>query len=360
MKTLRFISKGMAIPLFAFRHFIAIARHHFSIYVTYVMKAATQSIFQPNPKPLSTAILVLDDCNTLSFAAAVDPMRAANRRASKPLFDWSFFTSNEEQAALTSGLKITGPAISKLSKCDLLLVVAGFRLEEQATPSLLASLRRIASQGTTIAAIDGGPWFLARAGLLDGHSATTHWEDLEDFATRFPQVNTRRDRFCVSGRFATSGGAAPCIDMMLHLIGTRFGTDLARRVGSAFLYDPLPAGSPTLTSAPRPVRRNPRLARALERMEATISDPLPIPQIAAHAGLSPRALELRFKAHLGQSPKATYLQMRLEEALRLATDTSLPVRDVALATGFQSPANFARAFKIAHGQSVRDLRTCRS
>lgn len=313
-------------------------------------------VFRPDPQPLTTAILVLDDCNTLSFAAAVDPMRAANRRAGKPLFNWSFFTATGAPAALTSGLEITGPAISKLTTCDLLLVVAGFRLEDHATPALLASLRRIAAQGTTIAAIDGGPWLVARAGLLDGQTATTHWEDLEEFATRFPQVTTRRDRFCVSGRFATSGGAAPCIDMMLHLIATRFGDTLARRVGSAFLYDPLPAGSQTLTTAPRKIRRNPRLAKALEKMEATTADPLPIPEIAAHAGLSPRALELRFQTHLGQSPKATYLQMRLEEALRLATDTSLPVRDIALATGFNSPATFARAFKSAHGQSVRDIR----
>ncbi|MGR3712463.1 MAG: GlxA family transcriptional regulator [Shimia sp.] len=320
------------------------------------MISENHSVFRPDPTPLTTAILVLDECNTLSFAAAVDPMRAANRRAGKPLFQWQFFTADGRPAGLTSGLSITGQPISNLTKCDLLLVVAGFRLEDHATPNLLASLRRIAAQGTTIAAIDGGPWLLARAGLLDDHTATTHWEDLEEFATRFPHVTTRRDRFCVSGRFATSGGAAPCIDMMLHLIDTRFGADLARRVGGAFLYDPMPAGSQAITAAPRPVGRNPRLARALERMEATLSDPLPIPEIAAHAGLSPRALELRFQAHLGQSPKATYLQMRLQEALRLATDTSLPVRDIALATGFNAPANFARSFKSAHGQSVRVLR----
>ncbi|TCL10183.1 AraC family transcriptional regulator with amidase-like domain [Shimia isoporae] len=320
-------------------------------------KYEENGVFHPNPRPLTTAILVLDDCNTLSFAAAVDPMRAANRRAGKPLFDWQFFTATGTPASLTSGLNINGPAIAKLTSCDLLLVVAGFRLEDHATPALLSSLRRIAGQGTSIAAIDGGPWLLARAGLLDGQIATTHWEDLEEFATRFPNVNTRRDRFCISGRFATSGGAAPCIDMMLYLIGTRFGKTLAQRVGSAFLYDPLPAGSQPLTSTPRKVRRNPRLARALERMEATISEPLPIPDIAAHAGLSVRALELRFQTHLGLSPKATYLQMRLEEALRLAQDTSYPVRDIALATGFISPASFARAFKEAHGQSVRSLRS---
>jgi len=59
---------------------------------------------------------------------------------------------------------------------------------------------------------------------------------------------------------------------------------------------------------------------------------------------------------LGQSPKATYLALRLSEAHRLALDTSLPVQDIALATGFASQASFARAFSKAHGRSLRALR----
>ncbi|PSL19674.1 GlxA family transcriptional regulator [Shimia abyssi] len=312
--------------------------------------------FLPDRRTLDTAILVLDECNTLSFAAAVDPMRAANRRAGKSLFKWDFFTPTDQPSNLTSGLTVTGQSISRFTRADILLIVAGFRLEEQATPQLLASLRRIAAQGTPIAAIDGGPWLLARAGLLDNHHATTHWEDLEEFATRFPNIDVRRDRFCLSGRFATSGGAAPCIDMMLHLLNDRFGPELARRVGSAFLYDPVPAHQQSTSSAPRPLRRNPHIARALDLMESTLDDPIPLPEIAAKTGLSIRTLETRFRTQLGQSPKAHYLSLRLSEAHRLATDTSLPVRDIALATGFNSPSSFARAFRAAYGTSTRALR----
>lgn len=312
----------------------------------------------PNNAPLNTAVLVLDQSNTLSFAAAVDPMRAANRRAAKPLFNWRFFTSTGASAALTSGLMVDGPEIATLDGCDLLLVIAGFDLERHATPRLLASLRRLHRLGCTIGAIDGGPWLLARAGILDGHAATTHWEDLEDFATRFPAIDTRRDRFVISPPFATSGGAAPGIDMMLHLIEARFGKALATRVASAFLYDPVPLGqqgqSPTVT--PRPVRRNRQIARALDLMDTHIDDPLPIAEIAAALSLSPRSLEQRFRTHLGQSPQGYYLQLRLVEAHRLATDTTQMVQEIAIATGFSSQASFARAFRKMHGLSVRALR----
>lgn len=321
------------------------------------MKGA-ENIFSPNPNPLRTAVLVLDDCNTLSFAAAVDPMRAANRRAGKELFSWHFRTALGKPAHLTSGLEISGPPIADLPSCDLLLVIAGFRLEQHATPRLLASLRRIAESGTAIAAIDGGPWLLAQAGLLDGHSATTHWEDLEKFASRFPAVDVRRDRYRLSGPFATSGGAAPCIDMMLHLIQSRFGPDLASRVASAFLYDPVPSGSQPQGPgiATRQVRRNPVVARAIAMMEDHLDDPLPIPQIAARVGLSVRSLEQRFQANIGNSPHAYYLDLRLSEALRLVSDSDAPVQDIAVSTGFASQSSFARAFRKQYGQSVRDRR----
>lgn len=317
-----------------------------------------KNIFQPSDQALDTAVLVLDQCNTLSFAAAVDPMRAANRRAGRPVFDWRFRTATGAPAHLTSGLQIDGPPVAQLASCDLLIVVAGFDLEEHATPRLLASLRRIHGLGSAMIAIDGAPWLFAKAGLLDGRQATTHWEDLEDFATRFPAVLTRRDRFVVDPPFATSGGAAPGIDMMLHLISERFGGSLATRVASAFVYDPLPPGQqgPGPGAAPRPVRRNSQIVRALDLMETHIDDPLPIPEIASRLTLSTRSLEHRFATHLGQSPHSYYLQMRLDEAHRLAIDTSLSVQNIAATTGFGSQSSFARAFRQAHGLSVRALR----
>ena len=181
------------------------------------MKSA-KNILQPENRPLKTAVLVLDECNTLSFAAAVDPMRAANRLAGRAAFDWDYVSATAEPPMLTSGLTVPSFPLARLQGCELLIVVAGFQLARHATPSLLAGLRRIAATGATIAGIDGGPWLMAEAGLLDGHPATTHWEDLENFAARFPEVDARNDRFTVSEARLTSGGATPAIEMMLHII----------------------------------------------------------------------------------------------------------------------------------------------
>lgn len=315
-----------------------------------------KNIFTPGTTPLKTAVLVLDDCNTLSFAAVVDPMRATNRMAGRRLFDWHYFTATGVPATLTSAITVPGTALARLDKCDLLLVVAGFGLQHHATPPLLASLRRIAATGATLAGIDGGPWLLADAGLLDGHRATTHWEDLDAFATRFPAITTLRDRFHIDGARMTSGGALPAIDMMLHLIGARYGAQLSARVAGAFIHDtaPNPARAQTRTG-PNP-GHNAITARASALMEQSLDAPLTLVQIARRCATSPRALQAQFRARLHTSPQTHYLHLRLTEALRLVTDTDLSLMDVALATGFASQSSFSRAFRAAHGCAARSLK----
>ena len=316
-----------------------------------------QNILSPNPAPLRVAVLVLDDCNTLSFAAVVDPMRAANRMAGRRLFDWRYVTATGLPATLTSGIRVPGTAVMRLDRCDLLLVVAGFALERAATAALRASLRRIAATGTTLAGIDGGPWLLARAGLLDGYRATTHWENLDAFAARFPGLTPLRDRFHIDGARMTCGGALPAIDMMLHLIGARYGAPLAGRVAGAFIHDTAPDPARAQTrSGPNP-GHNALTAKASALMEQTLDAPLAMTALARLCACSLRALQQHFRTRLNTTPQAHYLHLRLTEALRLTMETNKPLTEIALATGFASQSSFARAFRAAHGTAARNLRT---
>jgi len=283
-------------------------------------------------------------------------MRAANRMAGRTLFDWHYVTATGVPATLTSDISVPGNTLARLDKCDLLLIIAGFALERHATPALLASLRRIATSGATLAGIDGGPWLMARAGLLDGYHATTHWEDLEAFATRFPAVTPLQNRFHIDGPRMTCGGALPAIDMMLHLIGARFGASLAARVAGAFIHDtsPDPARAQS-RSGPNP-GHNAITSKASALMEQSLDAPLNITDLARRCATSPRSLQAQFRARLSTTPQAYYLRLRLTEALRLVTDTTKPLTEIALATGFASQSSFARAFRAAHGTAARSLR----
>ncbi len=324
------------------------------------MKSA-QNILQPEAKALNTAVLVLDETNTLSFAATVDPMRAANRLAGRPLFDWDYVSATDEVPMLSSGLTVPSFPMAQLETCDALIVLAGFQLARHATPSLLSGLRRIANTGATLIGIDGGAWLLAEAGLLDHHPATCHWDAQESFSRRFPEVEFCAEPFTTSeGRMTASGGTA-AVDLMLHLINARMGAGFAGRMADLFVApklmdEPLPDDG-SVVSLPSGSARDTALTdQAHALMEDTLATPMPLAMMAEILGTSARTLQQQFRLRLNTTPQDHYLQLRLAEARRLVTDTSLPLLEVAEATGFTSQSSFSRAFRTAHGISARALR----
>ena len=322
------------------------------------MKSET-SIFAPSEEPLAVTLLLLPDSSMMSLASTLDPLRAANRLARRPLFSWRIITPDGAPATLTCGVPV--PAAGPLSRDlegDVLIVVAGFGQEQHVGKDALARLRAAARRFRALGGVEAGSWLLARAGLLDGRAATTHWEDLEDFAARFPDVDLRPDRFVIDGRIFTSGGASPSFDLMLHLIRSRFGYPLALEVASVFIYDEAHAATDAqpLISLGRLAGHEPRVADAIRLMESRLDTPLTTAAIARRLGVSVRTLELLFKQALGVGPGTYYLRLRLQAARRLLLDTRLSMQAVAVRCGFGSHSAFSRIFRQHFGLSPSAFR----
>ncbi|MBP9183091.1 MAG: GlxA family transcriptional regulator [Fuscovulum sp.] len=314
------------------------------------------AIFAPARDPLTIALLVLPQASILEVASALDPLRNANRQLGEEAFRWRIVTPDGGPVALTCGLSLPsdGP-LAAAEGAEVLIVIAGYRLQEVATRPLIRDLRRMAPRFRLVGGVDAGPWVMARAGLLDGYRATVHWEDLEDLAARHPEVEVVPDRFVIDRNRATIGGAAPAADFMLHLIGARHGPALARQVALSFLTTPRPGSEAQTAPAPDPTL-DPRVATAVARMETRIDAPEPVAATAAAVGLSARRLEALFRHAFGTTPGAHALALRLQAARRMLTDTRHPLAEVALRTGFSSPATLSRAFRRAYGQPPGALR----
>ena len=313
------------------------------------------SLFAPSPDPLDIALLVLPQASIWEVAATLDPMRSANRHLGAEAFRWRVVSPDGAAVPLTCGISL--PSVGGLAAAvgaDALIVVAGFRQAEVATRPLIAALRRLAPRFRAVGGIDAGPWVLARAGLLDGHRATVHWEDLEDLAAAHPGIDVVADRFVVSGTRFTAGGAAPAADLMLHLIRMRHGAALAMQVAASFIYDPREGSAPQ--RAAHRGRHDPRVAAALARMEDRLEEPERVAEIAAALGLSARRLEKLFRAELAMGPGEAAREMRLQAARRMVVDTAQPLQIVALRAGFASQAAFSRAFARRFGMSASALR----
>ena len=318
------------------------------------------AIFSPARGSLTIALLVLPQASILEVASALDPLRNANRQLGHEAFRWRVVTPDGQPVALTCGISLPsdGPPGHAVG-ADVLMVISGYRLDEVATRPLIRELTRIAPRFQLVGGVDSAPWVLARAGLLNGYRATVHWEELEDLAARHPQIEVVPDRFVIDRNRVTIGGAAPAQDFMLHLIRARHGAGLARQVANSFLTDARPGHEPQIAAPRRDPSLDPRVTQALKRMEARIDQPESASATARAVGLSPRRLELLFRDSLGTTPAAWALTLRLQAARRMLTDTSHPLAEVALRTGFSGPATLSRAFRRVWGEAPGALRKSR-
>jgi transcriptional regulator GlxA family with amidase domain len=105
----------------------------------------------------------------------------------------------------------------------------------------LRYLRHVAAGATWVCSVCEGALLLARAGLLDGHQATTHWAFVACLQ-RFPKikVDTKHERFVVSGNRLTGGGISSGLDEALKLISLLFDEETAKDVQATTQYFPKP------------------------------------------------------------------------------------------------------------------------
>ncbi|GLS33951.1 Transcriptional regulator GlxA family, contains an amidase domain and an AraC-type DNA-binding HTH domain [Mesorhizobium albiziae] len=323
------------------------------------MKSEMPTIFLAERSPVKVTLLVLSGSSLMCVASAVDPLRAANRVAGETMFDWKTVSVDGQPAITTSGLPIAvGGRFEPSEKTDVLVLIGGFGTRDHVSPGLTAGIRQVAKAARACGGVEAGTWLLGRAGLLEGRKATTHWEDMEDFAAAFPGADVRPDRYVIDGPVFTTGGASPTFDLMLHLIRTRLGMAVALDVASVFIYDQANAATDAqpLVSLGRLDGYDPRLAQAIRLMEAHVDEPLTIAAIAKRTGVTARALEMIFRKSIGETPGAYYLRLRLNAARRLVLDTRVAMADIAARTGFSSAAAFSRAFSKTFGEAPVRLR----
>jgi transcriptional regulator GlxA family with amidase domain len=317
----------------------------------------TAPIFTPSPDPLTLALLVLPQSSILEVASTLDPLRSANRHLGREIYRWRVVSPDGRAVPLTCGIELPshGP-LAAAEGADALIVIAGFRQSEMATAALIRDISRMAPRFAAIGGIDAGSWVLARAGLLNNHKATVHWEDREDFSAAYPQVDVLPDRFVIDRNRFSAGGAAPAADLMLHLIRARHGPALALQVAASFITTAREGAEPQINLAKPHPRLDPRVAAAVARMEVRLDAPETAAETAQAIGISPRRLEQLFRENLGLTPAAYAVTLRLQAARRMITDTHHPLAEVALRCGFSSASALSRAFSAKFGRAPSSLR----
>jgi transcriptional regulator GlxA family with amidase domain len=127
----------------------------------------------------------------------------------------------------------------------------------------LAWLKKASASAGVTMSVCAGASVLARAGLLDGQRAATHYWFTEDFGKRWPKVTfVPGARFVEGGRVASSAGLSAGIDLALRVVERYLGREVAQGTATFMEYQgegwkgppgaPLPLNPATKAPAPPP------------------------------------------------------------------------------------------------------------
>ncbi|MFF8828442.1 GlxA family transcriptional regulator [Streptomyces sp. NPDC015131] len=239
------------------------------------------------------------------------------------------------------------------------LLVPGGEGSLDPDPRLVDWLRVHAPRAERLVSVCTGALLLARAGLLDGRRATTHWAFCETLAAGHPEVEVDPDPIFVrDGRIATSAGVTAGIDLALALVEEDLGRDAALVVARhlvVFLRRPGNQSQFSAQLSAQTARRAP--LREVQRFITEHPDAdLSVDALAARARLSPRHFARAFRAETGTTPGRYVDRVRLEHARRLLEDAGGGVQEVARAAGYGTPEAMRRAFVKALGTPPAEYR----
>lgn len=312
------------------------------------MQRQTVDIDTTPDKPRQFVFVLLDNFTLLSFAAALDCLRLANRMSGKDLYSWRVVGEGGETARCSTNtvFNLDGD-LEELRRDDTIMLCGGMGVQEATTKKLLNWLRRESRKGVAMGGLCTAGYSLAKAGLLDGKKATIHWENHDSFAEEFEEVTLTKSVYVLDRNRMTTAGGTSSIDLFLQIIANEHGEELASAVADQQIYSSIRTDQDTqrLSVPTRIGVRHPKLSQVIQKMESCIEEPISPSILATEVGMSTRQLERLFRRYLNRSPKRYYMELRLQKARNLLMQTDMSVINVALACGFASPSHFSKCYR---------------
>lgn len=309
---------------------------------------------------------LLPEFTLLAFASAVEALRLANSVVGYQAYSWRLVSEDGTSAEASCGISLKSDSTVAAERLTtggparpfMIVVCGGLNVERHATRAGEAWLRTARMNAVAIASLCTGAHVLARARLLDDRKCVIHWENFPSFAEQFSGASVRPGLFEIDGAIHTCAGGSASFDMMLHLIRGDFGERVVSDLCEQAIVDRI-RSSEDLQRTPFPTRaarHHPVVTRLIERMQETLTTPVPVEALMPDLHLTRRQVERLFRKELGASPAKVYMRLRLERAKLLLQQTTKPVVEVAMASGFSSASHFAKSYRDAYGHAPHEAR----
>ncbi len=239
------------------------------------------------------------------------------------------------------------------------LLVGGDPSFQVVLPEIVEWLRRRAPGVRRYGSICTGVFLLAAAGLLDGKTVTTHWENAVQLRDMYPHLVLDTDRiFIRDGALSTTAGVTAGMDLALAMVEEDHGRDLALIVARYMVMFLKRPGGQSQFSAHLVAQMSgmTRIQEAQDFVLKNLSAPLSVEELASQVGMSTRNFARVFRLETNMTPSDFVDAARLDAARRMLEDTNLQLQKVAARVGFGDVSNMRRAFVRRLGVTPGDYR----
>jgi transcriptional regulator GlxA family with amidase domain len=307
-------------------------------------------------------ILVLPGAFSSGVGAALDILSSAaalakNAGCAAPR--WRV-CATEKTVLLSNGLSIDAAVLPKRPRSDSSIwLVPGLGLNDADAvvqrflqPDAALAVKALQTQaraGGTIAAACSAVFLLREAGLLKGKRVTTTWWLGGLLQRMTPDCVVDVDQMVVAdGNIVTGGAAFAHIDLLLHLLRTRFNPSLADAVSRTMLIDGRQSQAQYIV--PTTLAGGSDLAaRLVERFEAGLPNPPTVAELAVEFCMSHRTLSRHIKEATGRSVSALLQSVRINRARMLLETSRISVEQVAAQVGYADTTALRRLMrKVTH------------
>jgi transcriptional regulator GlxA family with amidase domain len=315
--------------------------------------------------PKRVILIGFDGAEGLDIFGPAEVFTGAGRRLGLSVYDVVIAALDGGSIVLTSGASVAARQLGSIRpQADDTVLVAGGAdraLDEVASRKpLLDWLVRASRVVRRIGSVCDGAFIIARAGILDGKRAATHWSSCDRLGRAYPQIEVDREAIFVrDGHVWTSAGVTTGIDMALAMVEEDHGRRTADTVAAHMVVYARRPGFQSQFSEVLVAQSSASdpLGPLVAWLRANLRASLDVAKLARRAGMSVRSLHRHCVQVLDTTPAKLVEKVRIEQARTLLATTSLGTKTIAARCGFGTPARMALVFERALGVGPRAYRT---
>ncbi|MHC5308343.1 GlxA family transcriptional regulator [Bartonella sp. LJL80] len=309
---------------------------------------------------------LMPEFTLLAFSSAVEALRLANYIVGYELYRWRTVSLDGDKvksscgialdctSSLSNEVRLTGYA----DETFMAVICGGMNIERHYNKQIGVWLRKCRQNNVAVASLCTGAHVLAKADLLIDKKCVIHWENIPSFMEQFSNASVQARLFEVDSSVHTCAGGMAAFDMLLHFIRQDCDDSVVARICEQAIVDKvrniddkqrLPFSSASL-------RHHPTVTKLIEKMQETISEPVPVDRLMLDLGLTRRQIERHFRTEMKISPARYYMRLRLERARLLLQHMDMPIIEIAIASGFSSASHFSKSYREVYGCSPHEAR----